>query len=94
MSVTERAVMMAMMVCVAMMPIPVMCPTSVSVPPTRPITPIPRTIPCVPCIRPEPIVYYRSVNIYRLDDVIGAVNVLITYYLNGNIVRFIFLNVY
>lgn len=91
---TERTAVMMVMVSIAVMPVSIVCPTNVSEPPTRVETPVPRTIPRVPCIRPEPIVYYRSVNIYRFDDVVRTINILVPYNLNGNIVRFIFLNIY
>jgi hypothetical protein len=92
---TERAVMMVMVPCVAVMPVPVMCPAVVYVPPIRVIAPVPRTVPCYPTRTPEPIVYNRSVNIYRLDDIVRSVYVLIAYDLHFHIVlRFVFLYVY
>ncbi len=50
-------------------------------------------MPCVPCVAPEPVVYYRTVNEYRFDDVGLAVNVFIAYYLNAYLVFLVFLNV-
>ena len=79
---------------VAVTPVPVMCPTVVGVPPTRPVTPVPRTMPRKPKIAPEPVVYYRSIDIYRLNDIVLAIYVLVNYYLNGYFVVFIFLHVY
>lgn len=90
---TERAPVVVMMPGVAVMPIPVMCPTVVNVPPARVVTPVPRTMPCVPIGTPEPIVYDRTVNVNRLDDVVGAVNILVAYYLNSHLVFLVFLNV-
>lgn len=94
MCVTERAVRMMVMISVAVMPIPVMCPAVVYVPPARVITPIPRTMPSVPCIAPEPIVDQRSVNVNRFDDIVSTIYVLIADYLNGNLVFLVFLNEY
>lgn len=92
MSRTERAVVVMVMESVAVMPVPVMCPAAVYVPPTRVITPVPRTMPCVPCVAPEPIVDNGSIDIYRFDDVVRTIDVLIAYYLNADLVgRFIFL---
>ena len=89
---TERAVVVMMMESVAVMPVPVMCPAAVYVPPTRVITPVPRTMPSVPCVAPEPIVDNGSIYIYRFDDVVRTIDVLIAYYLNADLVgRFIFL---
>ena len=93
-SCTERAVVMVMMVCVAMTPVPIMCPTIVDVPPIRIISPIPRTIPSVPCVAPKPIVDQRSIDVNGFDDIGGTINVLITYYLYRHIVIRIFLHVY
>ena len=92
MSRTERAVVVMVMESVAVMPVPVMCPAAVYVPPTRVITPVPRTMPCVPCVAPEPIVDNGSIDIYRFDDVVRTIDVLIAYHLNADLVgRFIFL---
>ena len=77
-----------------MMPIPVMCPASVHIPPTRVVAPIPRTMPSVPIRTPEPVVDNRSIDIYRLDDVIGSIDIFVAYYLNRHIVRFVFLYIY
>ena len=78
---------------VAVTPVPVMCPTVVGVPPTRPVTPVPRTMPRKPKIAPEPVVYYRTENEYRLDDIVGSIYVFITYDLNAYLVLLIFLYV-
>ena len=51
-------------------------------------------MPSVPSVTPEPIVYYRTVNIYRFYDIVYAVNVLITYYLYGDLILLVLLNVY
>ena len=91
MSRTERAPVVVMMPCIAVMPVPIVRPTAMSVPPTRPVAPIPRTMPSVPCIAPEPIVDNRTVNIYWLDDIVGTIYVLIANYLNGNNIRLILL---
>ena len=89
---TERAVVVMVMESVAVMPVPVMCPAAVYVPPTRVITPIPRTMPSIPCVAPEPIVDNGSIDIYRFDDVVRTIDVLVAYYLNADLVgRFIFL---
>ena len=90
---TERAVVVVMMESVAVMPVPIMLPAIMCVPPCRIISPVPRRCPCYPCRAPEPIVDYRTVNIYRLYDVVLAINVLVTYYLNGYNLVLIFLNV-
>lgn len=81
------------MECVAMVPVPVMCPATVNIPPTRVITPIPRTVPSVPIRTPEPIVDERSIDVHRLDDVVDAIYVLIADYLYRHIVRFVFLHI-
>lgn len=92
-SVTERAAVVVMMPCVAATPIPIMRPAVMYVPPSGPITPVPRAVPCEPKITPEPVVYYRTVNEYRLDDIVGSIYVLVTYYLYAYLVLLVFLNV-
>lgn len=94
MSRPERAVVVVMMESIAVMPIPVIRPAAVYIPPTRIISPVPRTVPCAPCGAPEPIVDNRPVDIYRLDDIVRAIYVLIAHNLNAYIVRFVFLHVY
>ena len=79
---------------IAVMPVPIMCPTIMYIPPTWPISPIPRRCPCVPSGAPEPIVYYRSIYIHRLYYIISAIYILITYYLNRHLVFFIFFHIY
>ena len=86
--------MVMTMISVTMMPIPIMCPTTMYVPPTRVISPIPRTMPCVPGIAPEPIVDYRSVYIHRFDDIVDAIDIFVTDNLYGHLVFLVFLYVY
>lgn len=93
-AVTERTAVMMVMECVAMMPIRVTCPATMCVPPTRVITPVPRTMPCVPCVAPEPIVDQRSIDVYRLYDIVRAVDIFITHYLHRDLVFLVFLDVY
>ena len=92
--VTERAVVMMVMIGVAVMPVPIMCPTRVNVPPARIVTPVPRTMPCVPCVTPEPIIYQRSMYIYGLKDISCAIYILIADNLNRNLIFLVFLYVY
>ena len=92
--VTERAAVVMVMIGVAAMPVPVMCPASVCVPPSRPVTPVPRRMPCVPCVRPEPIVDDRTIDINRLYHVVRTIDILVANYLNGNLVLLVFLHVY
>jgi hypothetical protein len=91
---TERAAVVVVMIGVATMPIPVMCPASVRVPPSRPITPVPRAVPCVPCVRPEPIVDDRTIDVNRLYHVVRTIDILVAYYLNGYLVMLVFLYIY
>ena len=91
---TERAPVVMMMVCVAVMPVPVMRPAVMAVPPVRIISPVPRRVPRYPSCAPEPIVYYRTVNVNRLYDVVRTIHVLITDHLNAYLILLIFLYVY
>ena len=92
--VAERTAVVMVMIGVAVMPVPVMCPTSVNVPPTRPIVPVPRAMPGVPSIAPEPIVDNRSEYINGLYYIGLAIHILVADNLDGNLVLLIFLNVY
>ena len=85
---------MAVMVCIAVTPIPVMCPAAVYIPPTRVISPIPRTLPCVPVRTPKPVVDNRSIDIYRFDDIVRSIYIFVADNLNGHIVGCVFLYVY
>ena len=78
---------------VAVTPVPIVSHQVVCVPPSGPISPVPRAMPCVPIRTPEPIVYQRTVNIYRFDDVGRTVHVLIAYDLNAYLIRLVFLYV-
>ena len=80
--------------CIAVMPVPIMRPASVYVPPSRVVSPVPRTCPCVPSGTPEPIVDKRSIDVHRLDDIVRAIDVLIAYYLYRDLVALIFLHIY
>ena len=91
---TERAIVVVMMESIAVMPVPVMCPASVYIPPARIIIPIPRRCPCVPVRSPEPVVYNRSIDIYRLDDIVGSIDVFVAHYLYFHLVFLVFLHIY
>lgn len=78
---------------VAVTPVPIVSHQVVCVPPSGPVSPVPRAMPCVPIRTPEPIVYQRTVNIYRFDDVGRTVHVLIAYDLNAYLIRLVFLYV-
>lgn len=92
-SVTERAVVMVVMVCIAVVPIQVPCQAVVMIPPVGVISPVPRTIPCVPTGTPKPIVDYRTIDINRLDDIVGTIYILIADDLNRHLLRRVFLYV-
>jgi hypothetical protein len=76
------------------MPVPVVCPTAMNIPPSRIISPVPRTRPAIPTRAPEPIIDNRSIDIHRLDDIVGTIDVLIAYYLNFHLILLVLLHVY
>lgn len=84
---------MVMMVRIAVMPIPIMCPAVVNIPPVRVISPVPRAMPSVPSVAPEPIVYQRTIDIHGFNDIVHTIDILIADYLNGYIVVRVFLNI-
>ena len=51
-------------------------------------------MPSVPYIAPEPVVYYRSIDIYRFNDIVLAIYVLVADNLNGYFVVLVFFHVY
>ena len=63
-------------------------------PPVRVVTPVPRRRPANPERIPEPVVYVRTVDIYRFDDIVLAVYIFVTYNLCSNLAcALIFLNI-
>lgn len=81
--VTVRAVRMMVMPVVAVIPVGVHRAAVPTVPPVRVIPPVPRRSPTSPVRIPEPVVDIRTVNIHRLDDVVGAIDIFVTYHLGG-----------
>jgi hypothetical protein len=77
----------------ATIPIQVWIDVVIWSPPCWPIVPIVWRMPAYPCSGPEPIVDKWSVDIDRLDDIVGSVDVLITNHLNRNrLCGFVFLD--
>ena len=84
MSGTVRADRMMMMVPIAVVPIYIRCHAVVRMPPSRPIVPIVRRVPACPSRSPEPVVDIWSIDIYGFDDVVGTIDILVTYHLNSH----------
>jgi hypothetical protein len=51
-------------------------------------------MPCVPHIAPKPIVDDRTIDIYRLYDVVRAIDIFVADHLNAHVVRIVFLQIY
>ena len=49
-------------------------------------------MPCYPRASPEPVVDIWSVDIHRLDDIVCAIDILVTYHLHRHLVLRIFLH--
>lgn len=81
---TIRTDRIMIMVPIAMIPIDEWIYAIVWSPPMRIISPVVWRMPAYPCSTPKPIINERSVNIYRLNNVVGAIDIFITYYLNCN----------
>jgi hypothetical protein len=64
------------------------------IPPAGPVTPVIRRIPGSPVGTPEPIVYIRTIYIYRLDDYLCTIYFLIADNLYSYVAVIIFLNIY
>ena len=91
MSRAERAVVVMMMEGIAVMPVPIVGVYRMTMPPPRPVIPVPRTSPGVPAITPEPVVDNRTVNENRFYDIVRTVYIFVSDNLNGYIVGLIFL---
>ena len=61
-------------------------------PPTWPIAPVVWRMPCHPRWSPKPVVDRWTVDIYRFDDIVGTIDIFITYHLHRDLVRLIFLH--
>ena len=79
--------MMAVMEMVAVIPVRPVVHACPGMPPIGIIAPVPRRIPAYPVRAPEPVVNKRSVDIYRFNHVVLAINVLVTDNLHGHIIR-------
>lgn len=82
------------MVGIAVVPIVIIRPDAMCIPPRGVVAPIPRRGVSVPIRTPEPVVDDGLVDIHGLDDIVGAVDILVTDDLNGYLVRLILLNIY
>lgn len=49
-------------------------------------------MPTYPRRPPEPIVDHWTIDIYRLDDIVLAIDILITHYLYGDLILLVFLH--
>ena len=74
---------------IAMIPIHKWIYAIVWSPPMWIISPIVWRMPTYPCCSPKPIVDHRSMNIYRLDNVVRTIDIFITYYLYRNRLGFL-----
>ena len=52
--------------------------------PARVIAPIIRRVPANPRRSPEPVINDRAIDIYRFNDIVGAIDILVTYDLHGH----------
>ena len=85
--------MVMMMVVMAAVPI---CPAMNGmprVPPSGPPTPVPGRRPAYPIGTPKPVIDNRSVDIYRLDDIVLTVDVFVANNLYGDVIGFVLLDV-
>lgn len=88
------AVAVVVMVGIAVVPIVIIRPDAMCIPPRGIVAPIPRRGVSVPIGTPEPVVDDGLVDIHGLDDIVGAVDILIPDDLDGNLVRLVLLNIY
>ena len=91
--VAIRAIRMRMMEIVAVMPIVVVCPAVERMPPSWPEIPVERRMPANPSRSPEPIVDNRTIDIYRLNHIVSAIDILVTNHLNRHILFLVFFDI-
>ncbi len=77
-----RAYRVIVVMPIAVVPIYMWCYAIVRVPPSRPISPVVWRVPTCPGGSPEPVIDIRAVDVHRLDDIVCAIDVLVTYNLN------------
>lgn len=82
--VVIAAVVMAM-ICVNVAMIFVARAIAIRMPMSWVVAVVIRRMPIYPCRTPEPVVNYRTINIYRLNDVICSINIFVANNLNGNV---------
>jgi hypothetical protein len=61
-------------------------------PPMWIVSPIVWRMPTYPRRPPEPIVDHWTIDIYRLDDIVLAIDILVTHYLYGDLILLVFLH--
>ena len=87
-----RAVWVMMVIPIHMLPIHVVSNAVIWTPPYWPIIPVEWRMPAYPRWSPKPIIDHRAVDIYRLNDIVCAIYILITNHLYSyRLCRFIFL---
>ena len=84
---TIRTDRIMIMVPIAMIPIDEWIYAIVWSPPMRIISPVVWRMPAYPCSTPKPIIDQRSMNIYRLYNIVRTINVFIAYHLYRNRLR-------
>ena len=81
----ETATSVMVMKMMAVVPVSPIMDAPPSMPPMRPISPVPRRVPAYPIWTPKPVIYHRSVDIYRFDDIVGSIYILIADNLHGHL---------
>ena len=92
--IAERAVRMPVVPMIAVVPVTIHRPAMPVVPPMGIEIPVVRRSPARPVRIPEPVVDVRTVDVHRLDNVVRAIDIFVTYHLCGDLpCSFIFLDV-
>jgi len=93
MSSTIGADRMVVMICIAVIPIQVMRYAVIWMPPTWPIIPVIRRMPTYPTWAPKPIIYYWTIDIHWLYDIIRTIDIFVTYHLYRHLLTLILLHI-
>lgn len=83
---------MVIMVPIAVIPIQEWINAMERMPPMWIISPIVWRMPTYPRRPPEPIVDHWTIDIYRLDDIVLTIDILITNHLHGDLILLVFLH--
>lgn len=91
--IVETATGVVVVISVNMVVVVIPDPRIIAGVPAGVITPVIRRVPANPSRSPEPVVNNRAIEIYRLNNIVGAIYILVTYDLHGHCLVGLTLNI-